>query len=112
MIMSSYCGVKCESCKVFIATKNSDNSLKHIIAKEWGRLYKRQFTIEEIYCEGCKSNKVFCMCVKCDIRDCNTEKNIHNCSICNVYPCDRMIKFYQYQKEKQTGVEFDDYVKK
>ena len=43
MHRSSYCGINCEKCKVYIGTMADNDELKQEIANEWSILYKRDF---------------------------------------------------------------------
>lgn len=92
----SYCGIDCLDCPVYIATINDDDDLRRKTAEEWGALYNREFKKEDIVCYGCKSDKLFILCEKCDIRECNIEKEINTCSQCTIYPCNRIKKFYKW----------------
>jgi hypothetical protein len=99
MHRSSYCGVNCEKCPVYIATMADDDSLRADTAKKWGAMYKREFKISEINCLGCKSGMLFGLCSQCDISLCNKNKNITNCADCPDFQCDRIKRFYEYQKQ-------------
>jgi len=37
----AYCGINCESCKLYKATTTNDNNLRKEIAEEWGLIYKK-----------------------------------------------------------------------
>jgi len=95
-INKAYCGIDCSACPVYIATINDDDDLRRKTAKEWGVLYNRKFNEEDILCYGCKSQRLFFLCAKCDIRECNVNKGIDTCSQCNKYPCDRIEKLYNW----------------
>ena len=107
MHSSSYCGVNCEKCGVYIAAVTSDEHLKEKMAKEWGALYKRAFKTEDISCEGCKSGIVFTLCARCDIKTCNESRDIDNCGECAVFPCDRIQRFFDFHKTHDTGSVFE-----
>ena len=103
MHRSSYCGVNCEKCKVYIGTVNDDDGVKQEIADEWSIFYKRDFKKEDMICRGCKSDALFSLCSLCDIAPCNKERSIENCEDCDVFPCDRIQKFFDYHKNNDTG---------
>ena len=107
MRRSSYCGVNCEKCKVYIGTLENDDRIRQEIADEWSILYKRGFKKEDLICTGCKSDTLFSLCSLCDIAPCNKERNIDNCEDCGVFPCDRIVKFFEYHKTNDTGNVFD-----
>jgi len=106
MHRSSYCGINCEKCSAYIATINNDDDLKQKIAEEWGSLHNRQYVKEEINCLGCKSEEIFTACTKCDIRNCNLTRGIENCQDCEMFPCDRLQRFFDYHKANKTGSVF------
>ena len=84
-----------------------DDNIKQEIADEWSILYKRDFKKEDMICNGCKSDKLFVLCSLCDIPQCNTARNIENCEDCDVFPCERIQRFFSFQKENNTGSVFD-----
>ena len=107
MHRSSYCGVNCEKCKVYIGTNTNNDSIKQEVANEWSVLYKRDFNKEDMICNGCKSDTLFSLCSLCDIPSCNTARGIENCEECDVFPCERIRQFFDYQKEYNTGSVFN-----
>ena len=107
MHRSSYCGVNCEKCKVYIGTMNDDDIIKQEIANEWSELYKKNFKKEDMICKGCKSDTLFSLCAKCDITICNTNQSIDNCEDCDIFPCERIQRFFTYHKDRDTGNVFN-----
>ena len=101
----AYCGINCKSCPLYIATKNDDIVVKQELSLKWGKLYNRSFDIENMSCHGCKSGKKFFLSEQCDITTCNTVKGIETCKQCTNHPCDRIEKFYAWQKNNKTDVE-------
>lgn len=85
----AYCGILCDECPIFIATKNNDLEAKEKLAQECSN-DDYQFTIDDMTCEGCFSvkNDTSKMCCDCDIRNCARVKELHNCGMCYSYPCD------------------------
>lgn len=107
MHRSSYCGINCEKCKAYIATLADNDELKEQLANEWGELYKRHFSKEDMICYGCKSDTLFVLCSLCDIRTCNEKHEITNCEDCASFICERMNRFFEYHKTHDTGGVFD-----
>lgn len=107
MHKSSYCGVNCEKCNAYIASVTNDDCVRQKVIDEWGKLYKRTFHIEEINCRGCKSDALFGLCAKCDIRTCNNDKDIDNCGDCELFPCERIQRFFDFHRNNETGNVFD-----
>ena len=103
MHRSSFCGVNCLKCKVYIATMADNDILKKEIADEWGALYKRDFAIEDMVCKGCKSDVLFGLCALCDITPCNKSHGTANCEDCDVFPCKRIQSFFDFHNNFDTG---------
>jgi len=83
----AYCGLFCEACGVYIATKADDQADLERIAKRMGT------TKEEIRCEGCRSGVLSPHCRECSFRDCATKKGIANCEDCDSFPCAPLVEF-------------------
>ena len=98
----AYCVIDCSKCELYIATSNEDRRLKEDISIKWGKLYNKSFKIEEIECKGCRTEKKFFLCDRCNIPTCNMERGTEKCSDCNKYPCERISKFYEWQKKNDT----------
>jgi len=114
-----YCGLDCEACPVFIATKNNDDELRQKTAKEWSGLYadylgKDVLAKEDINCSGCLSKvDVFIGCTNCPIRNCCREKDIGTCALCPEYPACEMLKgFYTVPAHQQAKLNLDRIRKK
>ncbi|MCL2887764.1 MAG: DUF3795 domain-containing protein [Elusimicrobia bacterium] len=84
----AYCGLNCAECDAFKATKNNDDKLRAVTAKNWSAAYNADIKPENINCTGCKSGGIkFSYCSMCKIRACNIGKSIADCSCCAEYPC-------------------------
>ncbi len=106
----AYCGINCESCKLYKATISNNDELRKEVAKEWGDLYKRTLNLSELNCLGCKSEIIYEACKKCDIKDCNLKRETENCNSCEEYStCKRIRQFENWQKENNTEVEIIRY---
>ena len=90
--MISYCGLNCEECEAFLATKNNDDQKRAEVAKLWSEQYNADLKPSDINCEGCQSDgtNVFSHCNVCEIRKCALEKNIENCAHCDDYSCEKV----------------------
>ena len=83
------CGLYCGVCGVYYATK--DNNLK--FKERLVDVYKGELPgienlkVEDIYCEGCLSDKPFCYCRKCSVKDCTQSKGYSGCHECDDFPC-------------------------
>ncbi|MBO4451701.1 MAG: DUF3795 domain-containing protein [Bacteroidaceae bacterium] len=78
------CGLDCEKCDAYIATKNNDQTLREKTAKLWSELNNAPILPEHINCDGCRVNgrkTVFCDQL-CGIRQCALKKGIVTCGDC------------------------------
>ena len=80
----AYCGLNCEKCDAFIATKNNDNALREKTAKLWSELNNVLILPEHINCDGCRvSGRKTVFCDKlCPIRQCAMQKGVDTCGEC------------------------------
>ena len=78
------CGLDCEKCDAYIATKNDDHPLRKKTAKLWAELNHAPILPEHINCEGCRMNgakTIFCSSL-CEIRRCALDKGFSTCGYC------------------------------
>ena len=82
--MIAYCGLDCEKCDAFIATKNDDYALREKTARLWSDLNGVNILPEDINCEGCRVNgkkTIYCESL-CPIRQCALKKGVTTCGSC------------------------------
>jgi putative acetyltransferase len=82
--MIAYCGLDCEKCDAFIATKNNDQVLREKTAKLWSELNHTTILPEQINCTGCRADgpkTVYCEEL-CTIRQCAMKKGFTTCGDC------------------------------
>jgi len=87
--MIAYCGLDCEKCEAYIATKNDDNELRKMVAKKWSELNNVEITPEMINCDGCRvegRKTVYCYSL-CPIRQCALGKKVETCGDCSQMGC-------------------------
>ena len=78
------CGIDCEKCEAFIATKNNDQALREKTAELWSKLNNAPILPEHINCDGCRAEgrkTVFCESM-CQIRQCALKKGVATCGDC------------------------------
>ena len=78
------CGLDCEKCDAYIATKNNDQALREKTAKLWSELNNAPILPEHINCDGCRVNgrkTVFCDRL-CPVRQCALSKGFETCGEC------------------------------
>ena len=82
--MIAFCGLDCEKCDAFIATKNNDQALREKTAKLWSELNNVPILPEHINCEGCRVDgvKTFYCSTLCEIRKCALSKGVETCGDC------------------------------
>jgi hypothetical protein len=98
----AYCGLICNDCPAYIATKE-DNQIKRVeLAKKWSS-ESYTLTPEDISCIGCtsKCGNVFKFCGGCEIRICGLEKEVSNCAYCKDYPCDKLDKPFEINPQNK-----------
>ena len=82
--MIAICGLDCEKCDAYIATKNKDQVLREKTAKLWSELNNAPILPEQINCEGCRMDgkkTVYCDSL-CAIRQCALKKSVTTCGDC------------------------------
>lgn len=83
---SAVCGLFCQSCAVYIATKEEPERLKNI-AQTLNQ------TVEESRCEGCRANVKSLHCKTCETVSCASQRGVEFCSECEDYPCEALKEF-------------------
>ena len=82
--MIACCGLDCEKCDAYLATKNDDRALREKTAALWSELNHTTILPEQIDCEGCRADgrkTVFCESL-CAVRRCAGEKGAATCAEC------------------------------
>jgi hypothetical protein len=96
----SYCGIMCDGCPVYWATRETDSKKKRIMRAEIARIcneqYKQDVGADDIAdCDGCKADgRLYTGCLNCEIRNCAREKELINCAHCNDYACEKLLNFF------------------
>ena len=102
------CGLDCEKCDAFIATKNNDQSLREKTAKKWAELNNVPILPEHINCEGCRMDgvkTVFCSTM-CPIRQCAMAKGYVTCGACpEKEACPKLAPVWQSDPRAKTNLE-------
>ncbi|MCD6326593.1 DUF3795 domain-containing protein [bacterium] len=80
----SYCGIYCGACEIVIARKNGQ-------LEDLAR--RAEKPVEQLDCDGCKSEKLARCCTECKIRACAMEKGYANCLECDECPCEHFDQF-------------------
>lgn len=103
----SFCGLLCNECGAFIATKNDDDAQRAEVAETWSKQYDVAITPEDINCTGClsESEPLFGHCRVCEIRKCGKAKAIENCGQCDEYTCEKLEKIFQMAPETKKRLD-------
>jgi len=97
----SYCGLICQGCPIYWATKEKDKEKKEKITAEIVRICKEQYAMDlklkDITdCDGCRTEggRLFSASNKCEIRICARQKGLENCAYCSEYACEKLKEFF------------------
>ncbi len=105
--MIAYCGLVCDRCEAFIATKKNDNALRVEVAEKWARLYGAPIKPEDINCTGCRATgvkTVYCQQL-CAIRKCASGRTLSTCADCDDYPCAVLEQMFQAAPQAKVILE-------
>jgi hypothetical protein len=84
------CGLDCSKCRAYLATRKGDDVSAAEIAKFWSNPEEGNYKPEDIWCNGCHSDRLHAFCAKCPVRACVKDKEFRNCSGCGDYPCGKL----------------------
>lgn len=104
LVTDAYCGLYCESCLLYIATKYQPERLVQLAAK-YGK------SAEELQCNGCRSDKLSFYCVTCKIKECIKQKGLNMCGDCSEYPCGILTEFQSKMPHRLELFKSLDYCK-
>lgn len=106
-ILIAYCGLDCEKCDAYRATKNNDQTLREKTAKIWSELNNAPILPEHINCEGCRVNgakTIYCDSM-CPIRQCAMKRDVETCGSCpEMETCETVGKVHQYNNEARNNL--------
>ena len=83
------CGIVCTDCPAYLATQANDLEKLQEVAEQWSS-EDQPYEAKDLVCDGCFSNRVYTWCAECEVRECAIQKGYSVCSICSMYPCDRL----------------------
>ena len=84
--VAAVCGLFCPSCSIYIGTKEDPERLKSL-ADSFNA------PIEEMKCEGCRSDRRIGYCENCSMWKCAAAKGIDFCGACEEFPCEELKAF-------------------
>jgi hypothetical protein len=97
----SYCGLVCNTCPIYLATKEGDREEQMRKRTEIARICKEQYGMKYDLaditdCDGCRleDGRLFSGCKGCTIRECAKQKAIASCAYCSDYICQKLESFF------------------
>ncbi len=83
---AAVCGLFCPACSIYIGTKEDTERQKR---------HAETFNVpvEEMECEGCRTDKRIGYCKNCKMVKCASAKGIDFCGECEEYPCEELKQF-------------------
>lgn len=92
MIKLAFCGIDCNYCPRYIATKSGKEKELKRVAQLWFKCGWRDKVVpsNEMICRGCRTAN-WC---RYGIRECAMARKVENCGKCQDYPCDKIQKTF------------------
>jgi len=110
--MLSYCGLVCNTCPIYIATREKDKKEQTRMRAEIARMCKVEYGMnyeqsDITDCDGCRTEggKLFLGCHDCAIRTCARGKAIENCAYCSEYVCQKLESFFIKDPSARTHLD-------
>ena len=110
--MVAYCGLPCQTCPIYLATRQENIEEQAIMRVEIVRLCKEQYgmdyELEDISdCDGCQTDgeRLFSSCKNCLIRKCSRERMLKNCAYCAEYACGKLEAFFREDPIAKTRLD-------
>ncbi len=98
----AYCGLTCQTCPIYLATRQQNKDQQLRMRMEIIQLCKEQYgiqyTLKDITdCDGCRTEggRLFVTCKTCVIRKCARKKKVENCAHCPDYACKDLRAFFE-----------------
>jgi hypothetical protein len=99
--MIAYCGLVCQTCPIYLATREENKEEQSRMRVEISRRCKEQYGMkyepEDITdCDGCRTEggRLFSACKDCAIRNCARQKGVETCAHCTDYVCGKLEAFF------------------
>ena len=84
--LAAVCGLFCPSCTIYIGSTADPKRLERMAAE-------RGLAVEDLRCEGCRSNNRYPFCATCFMFKCAADKGLDFCGACDEYPCQELEDF-------------------
>jgi hypothetical protein len=110
--MLAYCGLVCDTCPIYLATRVTNVEEQTRMRVEIARLCREQYGLKyepaDINdCDGCRTEggRLFSGCKSCAIRKCAKEKRVENCAHCAEYVCGKLETFFASEPTANTRLD-------
>jgi hypothetical protein len=110
--LPAYCGLVCEICPLYLATREPDAATREQMRVEIARLCHEQYgwdlaPAEIGDCDGCRTEhgSLFPPCRACAIRACARERGYETCAACPAYACERLAAFFASDPEARDQLD-------
>ena len=110
--MPAYCGLICQTCPLYLATRQENTEEKIRMRSRIVELCKEHYGInyklEDITdCDGCRTEggRLFSASMNCPIRKCAREKGLENCAYCTNYVCELLEAFFSSDPAAKTRLD-------
>ena len=97
------CGIDCATCEIYLAAHDPATAAR--LAEKWKAGGNADVTPEWFRCQGCRGERSVCWCDDCNIYQCCTDKQLHNCSQCPDFPCESYVKWIGNWRHHRTAFE-------
>ena len=91
----SPCGLYCGVCGIYRATQENNLRFLKITLRMYQSIIPNSghFSVEDLLCDGCHSERRSFTCNSCAIRDCSEKKQNNGCHECSSFPCEYINNF-------------------
>jgi hypothetical protein len=110
--MIGYCGLTCQTCPIYLATRQENKEeqarMRAEIVQQCKEQYGMNYELEDITdCDGCQTEgeRLFSACKNCLIRKCAREKELENCAYCTEYACGKLEAFFNTDPTAKTRLD-------
>jgi hypothetical protein len=110
--MVAYCGLTCQNCPIYLATRQENKEEQLRTRTEIVRLckehYGMQYELTDITdCDGCRTEggRLFSACKTCVMRNCARKKGLENCAYCPEYACKELRSFFEKDPGAKTRLD-------
>ena len=108
----AYCGLTCQACPIYLATRQENAEEQASMRAEIARLCRQNYGMDYASaditdCDGCRTEggRLFSGCSKCPVRNCAREKGLENCAYCAEYACEQLEKHFKSDPTAKTRLD-------